>query len=453
MRKIEALCGAAIAASLLFGGATHKGSVSDFAVQLAALPLLALVAPEIGRSLKGRRWIAALIGVIVAVPVLQLIPLPPALWRALPGHGAVVETYQIAGLDLPWLGVSISPWATSSVAFALAPPIAIFLGVLACRADERRRLLMLAALIGIASVLLEVMQIVQGPESSLRFYRFTDTLAGVGFFANRNHTAASLYSLIPLAACVFERSPLRRSTYGVLAISGMFMILALGLMMTRSRSALLFGAAAAALTYALILSDRIGGARGGKVGAYFIIAPTLIVTSLLAPYFGLTQILDRFSGNVAADARWTVFRVSFDATRAFLPFGSGLGTFDRVYPLFEPTTMIVPAIVNHAHNDILELGMELGLVGLLIIAGWLAATLVSALRNFEEQDPALKKERFAALIVVWLLFAHSLIDYPLRTSALAAVFAMCCAIICTNSNSVARRTEEASKRTEFVYDR
>lgn len=452
MRKTEMLCGVAMAASLIFGGATQKGGVSDVVAQLAALPLLALVLPDIGGRLAGSGWIAALLGVIVAVPLLQLVPLAPSVWSMLPGHDAVAETYRIAELDPPWLGLSVAPWATSISLLALIPPIAIFLGVLSCRADERRRLMLLATCIGVATVLLEVMQIVQGQKSGLRFHSVVETPTGVGLFANRNHTAAFLYSLTPLAAYVLERYLSRRSTYGVLAVFALFMLFTLGLMMTGSRAALLFGLVSAALTYALILGDRLGGARAGKAAIYFVIAPTLIVTGLLAPYFGLAQIIDRFAGeDVAADARWTVFRISFETMQAFFPLGSGLGTFDRVYPLFEPTSMIIPAIVNHAHNDILELAMELGLVGVLLVLCWLAATLIAALRNFSESDAALRKERFAALIVVGLLFAHSAIDYPLRTSALAAVFAMCCAIICKKSSRAARRDERAS-RTELVHE-
>jgi O-antigen ligase len=449
MRKTEILCGVALAASLIFGGATQKGGVSDVVVQLAALPLLALVLPDIGRSLAGRGWITALLGVSVAVPLLQLIPLAPSVWSLLPGRDAVADTYRIAELSPPWLGLSVAPWATSISLLALTAPIAIFLGVLSCHADERQRLMLLATGIGTATVLLEVMQVLQGPKTTLHFYSAAD----VGLFVNKNHTAALLYSVTPLAAYALERYLSRRSVYGVLAMFALFMLFTLGLMMTGSRAALLFGLVSAALSYALILGDRLGHARADKAAIYFVIAPALIITGLLAPYFGLAQIIDRLAGqDIAADTRWTVLRVSFETAQAFFPIGSGLGTFDRVYPLYEPTSMILPAIVNHAHNDIVELAMELGLVGVLLVLWWLAAMLIAALRNFSEGSATLRKERFAALIVVGLLFAHSTIDYPLRTSALAAVFAMCCAVIFKKSSHAARRDEHASRRTELVHE-
>lgn len=454
MRKIEISCGAAIAASLLFGGATQKGSVSDAVVQLACLPLLASIAPEIGKILTGRGRIAILLGLTLAIPLLQLIPLPPALWSALPGRAAIVETYQSAGLDLPWLGISVSSWATVRVAFSLLPPATIFLGVLACREDERRRLLLLILFIGLASVFLDIAQIVEGPVSQLRFYSFTDTLAGVGFFANRNHNAAFLYSLLPLAALVFERSPVRRAGYGVAALLGFFMAVVLGLMMTGSRSALVFGLVSCILTYTLVLSGGFAGPARDRVSIYIAVAGVFFLTSLLAPSFGLVHILDRFRGDeIASDARWTLARVSFDAAKAFFPFGSGLGTFERVYPLFEPTNTIFPAIVYHVLNDPLEIALEAGLPGTLVVAGWLLLATICAVHNMREKDPAAKKERFAALIVLALLFVHSLIDYPLRTLALAAVFAVCCAIFSTGIGSANGRESERSRRSEFVHVR
>lgn len=452
VRKHEIACGVAIAASLLLGGGTHKGNASDAAVQLASLPLLALAASGVNKLLIGRRWIAILLGLTLVIPLFQSIPLPPTLWSALPGRDAVSETYRSVGLELPWLPISVSPWATVRAAFSLLPPVAIFLGVLECGRDERRRLLLVVVFFGLASVLLDIVQIVQGPESELRFYRVTDPTAGVGLFANRNHNAAFLYSVAPLAAYAFLQSTVPRSVYGIAAVFGSFMMVVLGLMMTGSRAALVLGAASIITTCLLISNGRFATPSKIRAPAYVAAGGILFVTTFLAPSFGLTYILDRFRDQeIASDARWIVFHASLEATKAFFPFGTGLGTFERVYPLFETTNTIIPAIVNHVHNDPLEVVLECGLPGLLVIMGWLASMVICALRNTHERDTAAKRERFAALIVVGLLFVHSLADYPLRTSAIAVVFAMCCAIICTDADSIERRKGERPKRSAFVH--
>ena len=401
-------------------------------MQAACLPLLFFVASEISTLPRGRKWVAILLGLVVAIPFLQLIPLPPSVWSALPGRAAVVETYRAAGLDLPWLGVSISPWATVRVAFSLLPPIAIFLGVVASSGEERLRLSLLILFIGVLSVVLDIAQVVDGPESSLRFYARTRAWDGDGFFANRNHNAAFLYSLIPLGAFVFERAPPRGTGYAIAALLGFYMMIFLGLLMTGSRSALGFGVVSFILTYSLILKDRFAGWTKDRKSFYIGMLSVFFVACILAPFFGLFDILDQFRGNeIASDVRWMVSAASFDVAKAFFPFGSGLGTFERVYPLFQSTSTIVSGIVNHAHNDLFEIVIETGLPGVLVVAGWLALVVVRAVRNIRENDVRVKKERFAALIIISLLFVHSIWDYPLRTTALAAIFAYCCAVLST----------------------
>ena len=399
-------------------------------MQAACLPLLFFVASEISTLPRGRKWVAILLGLVVAIPFLQLIPLPPSVWSALPGRAAVVETYRAAGLDLPWLGVSISPWATVRVAFSLLPPIAIFLGVVASSGEERLRLSLLILFIGVLSVVLDIAQVVDGPESSLRFY--ARTWGGDGFFANRNHNAAFLYSLIPLGAFVFERATPRGSGYAIAALLGFYMMIFLGLLLTGSRSALGLGVVSSILTYSLISKERFAGLV--KHGKWFYIGTLSVffVAVILAPFFGLFEILDRFrGGEVASDVRWMVSAASFDVAKAFFPFGSGLGTFERVYPLFQSTSTIVSGIVNHAHNDLFEIVIETGLPGVLVVAGWLALVVVCAVGNIREKDVRTKKERFAALIIISLLFVHSIWDYPMRSTALAAIFAYCCAVLST----------------------
>ena len=425
--------------------------MSDAIVQAACLPLLFFVAPEIWKLLRGRKWVATLLALVVAIPLLQLIPLPPSVWSALPGRAAVVETYQVAGLDLPWLGISVSPWATTRVAFSLLPPVTIFLGVLACRRDERRRLWMLILLIGIASVFLDIAQIIEGPWSALRFYSFTNNAVGVGFFANRNHHAAFLFSLIPLAAFVFYGSARWPSSFGLAGLFGSGLAVLLGLAMTGSRSALGLGLAACIAAYVLILNDRFMGLRRDRMSTYIGALGVLFGAGLLAASFGLLNILDRFRGEeFVSDVRWTIAQISFDAARAFFPLGSGLGTFDRAFPLFQPTNTILPAIVNHVHNDFLEIMFKSGLVGILIILGWLALTIVFAVGNLREKDAEIKKERFAALTVISLLFIHSLWDYPLRTSAIAALFAACCAVLVVHIDSSARREADRLRGSSSV---
>ena len=57
-----------------------------------------------------------------------------------------------------------------------------------------------------------------------------------------------------------------------------------------------------------------------------------------------------------------------------MPLGSGLGTFVPVYAMFEKPEDAQDTYVNRAHNEILEIWLETGMLGLALIvvfvSGW-----------------------------------------------------------------------------------
>ena len=92
------------------------------------------------------------------------------------------------------------------------------------------------------------------------------------------------------------------------------------------------------------------------------------------------------------------------------------------------------AYVNRAHNDILEVWLETGVLGLALIGLfviWLVRRSVEIWRSApasgaSQLDWSLVR---AATIVPVLIVAHSLVDFPLRTGAMMAVMAFACALL------------------------
>ena len=125
--------------------------------------------------------------------------------------------------------------------------------------------------------------------------------------------------------------------------------------------------------------------------------------------------------------RPALWRTSFGAALRMLPFGGGLGTFSAVYPGFEDARIVSATFANHAHNDLIELFMDTGLLGaaLVVAFGWWWTRTALAILRMTERDAW----REAALAVTALLLLHELVDYPLRTPALAVLFGLCCGIM------------------------
>ncbi len=132
-----------LVASLTLGGGTHGGFLSDAILQLAAIPALLLALSSLFASpwtpSKARaEWALALCAVIALLPLIELIPLPPAIWSRLPQRQEMTAIFELLGRTAPWLPISVAPSATWLSALSLLPPLAIFLGVIQLSYRERR---------------------------------------------------------------------------------------------------------------------------------------------------------------------------------------------------------------------------------------------------------------------------------------------------------------------------
>ena len=438
--------------SLLLGGGTRGGFLSDAVLELLAIPalLISFVSlvelPHAGASVARRKHL--LLGACFAIlllPLVQLVPLPPWIWTRLPGRDEVVAVYDLLGHRRPWMPLSVSPNATWLSFLSLLPPIAIVLGVVQLSYQERRALTVAFIAFGVASVFLGLAQLAQGPSSSLRFFTVTNATDAVGFFANRNHFAALLYTVLLFAAAwAIDLGYKTRSLrdLGTLELStgralGAIVVVVICLLaaeaVVRSRAGLILTIGALTGAFALGFVDRrqatAAGARSGR-----IMLVALIVAVILVIQFALYQVLSRYALDSLQDARISFARNTFQAAKAFMPFGSGLGTFVPVYGMFEkPSDVLLNTFANHAHDDFLELLQETGLMGMALVGGVLVWLGFSAAKiwwkppaHASHLDYSLSR---AATLVIGLLIAHSFVDYPLRTGAMMAVFAFSCALL------------------------
>ena len=89
--------------------------------------------------------------------------------------------------------------------------------------------------------------------------------------------------------------------------------------------------------------------------------------------------------------------------------------------------------VNHAHNDYLELAIETGLPGMILMLLFLAWWGRSVWRML--RSPSADHFAMAGAIASAAVLLHSVVDYPLRTAAMSAVFAICLALILQSRRS------------------
>lgn len=437
------LCSAGVIACLLLGGGTKGGLLSDALLQLISLPLLLVVLWRLADSTLSRQaqWSLGFCLAVVALPLLQLVPLPPAIWTSLPNRELSSQAFALIGQALPWMPLSISPERTWLSALSLIPPVAIFLSVLLLSYRERRWLSLLVVVLGTVGVFLGLAQVAQGPGSSLRFFEFTNVNEAVGFFANRNHFAALAYVLLLFVAAWASNSSASiaiagesRDTASVITTAMWFvviLVLLAGLVMARSRAGLGLGILALLGAFALGASDRrsAGSSTWSKL---FGIA--IFFAGLLVIQYGLYRFLERLKPDLLPNARSAFFTTTLEAATSYLPLGSGLGTFEQVYAHFEkPERALLDTYANHAHNDFVQLLLETGILGPLLLAGFSLFCTLRAIQIWRKSPSSASSIDIllarAATLAVLLIALHSAVDYPLRTSAMMSIFALCLALM------------------------
>lgn len=423
-----------VALAVLVGGGTQPGLWSDGFVVLVSLVLLGYLGPSIlNRLVTARPLALALAAAAILLPAYELLPLPPSVWTHLPGRAAFAAAYAGSGTDLPWLPVSLDRAASWRSLLSLLPAIAIFLATAHLGFRARRTISLVLIGLSVVSVLLGLAQVMQGPASALRPFAITHAMNSVGFFANRNHFAALLYSTIPLtAAWIVAALSLRQSQRLIALVCFVlaYVALLLGLGMAASRAGLALAIVAALASLPLVFSQ---GAMTRRRSLAVLAAPIALGVVVVVE-FALFNVLGRFDADAFSDYRFHIAGKSVEAAVAFQPVGSGLGTFVPIYQMFETSTDVIAMYINHAHDDWLELWLEGGWPILVLIAAllvWLARAGWRTWRAGGESDaPAIDQALpRAASIVVLLLLAHSAVDYPLRTTAMMVVFAYCAALL------------------------
>jgi O-antigen ligase len=422
--RVAAYAAAAFLVVCILAGGSRQGESANALLQIAGAGILCWTVAfpggtqwEIPRAL---RWILA---GFLALALLQLVPLPAGLWTSLPGRELVHSGFQALGAGAPALPLSLDPSATTGVLLTLLAPAAMF--ALVQRTEASRQHLLVAGLLAatLASVGLGLLQF--GGE---RFYLYRSTNIGVatGFFANANHMGALLVAAAPFAAALFAvwlkgaRTPADRLV-AYAAGGGMGAVLAVGIFINVSLAVLLMGAPVILLSALLV-------AQAGKVTRKWtgLLAGAALVSVAVAFAAAATVELPD-SARTSIEQRTAIWERTVTAIETHGLAGTGLGTFDQVYPLTEDPQRIERLSVNHAHNDYLELLLELGLPGALLMLAFLGWWALRAARVWSEPEPAPFAK--AATIASAALLVHSAVDFPLRTAALGAVFALCLALM------------------------
>lgn len=241
--------------------------------------------------------------------------------------------------------------------------------------------------------------------------------AAFGPFVARDHFAGFVELTAPFSYAMLFSGSVRRDKMFLVCLFGALPIGALVLCASRG-----------GLVSFLLGLIVLGGLLGRRIlsGRKVLITVLLMVMSgTLVAWLGLEGVSQRFrelaDSGVARDRRLVMYK---DTSRIFLDhpwLGTGLGTLPFVYSRYE--SYYDGIIVNHAHNDYLELLADTGIVGgfcgivfLVILFRQAGSHLRSVL------SPARVAFYSGALAACAGFLAHSAVDFNLHIPSNALLF-------------------------------
>jgi exopolysaccharide production protein ExoQ len=414
------LLAALLLAAFAFGGGGIGAPLGNLTVQLAALAVLALRREGFVQFWRESPLaMRALVMLSLALPLLQIIPLPESLWTALPARTMVAQSLEAIG-ESGWMPFSLFPQRTLLAVTALVTPLAV---LCAGWTLPRERLIDLGWLIvgcGLFTVLLGAVQL-GGPPGTAKLYDdFHGNDVLVGTFANRNSVGLFLTFALGLAALLPAPRPHPALLWARLAACT---LLLLGVAFTQSRTALVLAILPVLLGTMRGLDARLRARKGNGSGGRMVLiglgALALVGIAggalVIAAPGRLDKTLERFEQR--DDPRRYVWEDATYSAGKYWPLGAGVGTFDELYQVDESLENVTLRRPGRAHNEYIEVAIESGAPGLLLLAGW--AVLISWL-SWRARRSKLRWAAWAGSAFLLATALQSITDYPLRNQAMLA---------------------------------
>jgi len=238
-----------------------------------------------------------------------------------------------------------------------------------------------------------------------------------GPYVNRNHFAGLMELLIPPGLAIQILGAERRDQ---LPLVTLFTLLPIGaLFLSASRGGIIGFVAEVGFLVILIVARR----REKKV--LFAAAVILTLAAILVSWLGIGRALDRFASYKKLEAsegrRVEMLHDSLRIYRDHPILGTGLGTLQEVFPLYE--TLYDGLVVNHSHNDYAEALAETGSIGglcglaFLVLLFWTSWKILNL-----EGDPRSFAYHTGALVACLGLLVHAGVDFNFHIPSNALIF-------------------------------
>ena len=382
----------------------------------------------------------------------QFLPLPTSIVQAIAPsiHDIYQPVHQVSGQN-QWTPLTINQKATLFECMRVAS-YALFYFLTVQILSHRERLKKTVKIVSYLAIFIAFLAIIQKFSSPDKIYWFRDIPSNanaVGPWVYHNHYAGFMEMMCPLVFALFlfyrptinHDRPLRSKIAAAFTLPGSNLHFFLGvgaviivasIFISLSRGGIISLTLASAFFLAILPREKINF----RFITYGLLASCVV---LMMTWFGWGPVVDKFGttftdAGAIHDIRLMLWQDSLRIIHDFLFAGTGFGTFIHIYPLY--TTLSVNFILDHAHNDYIELLTDGGLIGF-VLAAWFVLTII--IHGWKKIH--YRRDRYAILLsigaltgIVAILF-HSVTDFNMHNGANGLYFFFLCGLLVSAGNT------------------
>ncbi len=311
------------------------------------------------------------------------------------------------------------------------------------RKEQLQRLAMLFSVYGTA---IACFALLQGISSNGRLYWMREPSNGgwiYGPYVNHNHYAGLMEMLVPIPLVIALSKLTDQRQRAVAAVAGA--IMAGTIFLSGSRGGMIALLVELAILGVLLVRQKKGMRTAVTVGLFSVIVVGVLV------WVGGAELSQRIAtmrsashSDITNSMRMNLNR---DGIRMFLKrpvLGWGLGTFPIAYPEFR--SFYTNFFVNEAHDDYVQLLVEMGALGFATMLWFLIAAFRSCLGKLANWSTDMNGALAAAcLLGISGILVHSLVDFNLQIPANAALFYVLCTLAASAKLVVPVRRRKPTK--------
>jgi O-antigen ligase len=244
-----------------------------------------------------------------------------------------------------------------------------------------------------------------------------------GPFVNHNHFAGFVELISPLGLAMLLNGAVRRDKLPLLILLSVLPIGALALSASRG--------GITSFLFEFVLLIFLIRKRGERRRQLLMAGGLALVAGFLALWLGLGWTVERFErltrGDISRDRRVSIYRDTWRIVHDHPWTGTGLGTLETVFPRYE--SYYDGLVVDHAHNDYLELLADTGLIGGACMLGFVALLARRGLSNLHATDNPVCRSFYSGSVVACAgLLLHSMVDFNLHIPSNALLFLLLAAM-------------------------